>query len=151
MGPPRTEPPTFVERPDPIVEANPGRVPAPDATLSEVCADDGLLLSRYDINTVRRRLASICCVDGGWIADDPRCAAPWPAPDPVPCARWRELHADLLARYGHSFSDPKLQAHYATKPWYQQDDDFMPSDMAITAKRNVMTLDRFVRERIDCE
>jgi hypothetical protein len=109
------------------------------------------LLSRYDINTVRRRLSSICCVDGGLPPDSPRCTDPWPAPDPIPCARWRDLHADLLARYGHTFSDPKLQAQYTAKPWYQQDEGFMPSDMAITAKRNVTTLDRFVRERIDCQ
>ncbi len=116
-----------------------------------MCADEGLLLSRYDFLTVRHRLASLCCVEGGLPTTDARCSSPWPAPAPIPCTRWVELQAALMARYGKVFKDPAEQARYEAMSWYEPNPSFTVSEMTITAKRNVQALDRYARERIDCE
>lgn len=136
----------------PPIQANLGELPDPQATLAAICADDGLALSRFDLNTLRHRFAEVCCGIDGLDPTSARCTAPWPAADPIPCGRWGELQASLLARYGSTFQDqPTLRAHFEQQPWYRPNEAFQTNAMAITAKRNVATLTRFRAERIDCE
>lgn len=147
--PPEAAEPT--RAPDPL-EANLGSPPEENASRREICLDDGLLLSRYDINTLRHRLRGLCCEgEPGLPSDHARCSQPWPGPEPMPCSRWGELQATLLARYGHTFPNkPELRAHFDAQPWYKPDSDFSTSNMTIVAKRNASTLDRFARDQTDC-
>jgi hypothetical protein len=129
-------------------EANVGRVPLPDADKATVCGDDGLLLTRYSLTTVRTRFPELCCTPEG-TPDDPRCEAGF-LPDPVPCERWAELSAHLLARYGHVFGEDRWNERFAKESWYAPNPAFATGDMSIAAKRNAVTLRRFYAEKIDC-
>lgn len=117
---------------------NPGRLPVPEATRAEVCADPCLMLTRYDLATAQNRFADLCCAANG-VPGDKRCTEGF-LPEKVPCEAWAELKACVLARYGHVFADEAANARFAKEPWYSPNPSFATSDMTVTAKRNTITL-----------
>ena len=135
----------------PLVKANDGVLSQPDATLAEVCADDGLLLARHELSILRHRFVDLCCGSEGLDPSSERCTQPWPAPQPMPCERWAQLHAHLLARYGHRFQNETTQRYFESQSWYQPNPAFRTGQLSITAKRNVAALEHFRNEGIDCE
>ncbi|TVQ91887.1 MAG: YARHG domain-containing protein [Deltaproteobacteria bacterium] len=150
LNPPEPEPEVTTAPKKQGVKANEGVLSMPDATLAEICADDGLLLARHEVSILKHRFTEVCCGPDGLDPSSERCAAPWPGPDDMPCERWSELHAHLLARYGHRFQNEKLQSYFDEQPWYQPNKNFRTGMMSITAKRNVSALELFLRERKDC-
>lgn len=149
---PEPEPePEPAAKTQPAVKANEGLLSEPEASHIEVCADDGLLLARHEISVLKHRFAEICCGPDGLDPASDRCTQPWPAPAPMSCDRWLELHTHLLARYGHGFQREEVQAHYDAQPWYKRNEAFRTGQLSITAKRNVAALEHFRREKIGCE
>jgi hypothetical protein len=137
--------------PAPAADVNHGTVPLPDATRAEICADDGLLLTRYDFHTIKHRFKELCCGADG-LAGDPRCEQPWPFPERTSCARWDDLRYHIYARYGYVWEpDDPWHKRFAGQPWYREDPGFQLGNMSITAKRNDGTLRRFVTEKHECD
>ncbi|MFK7929171.1 MAG: hypothetical protein AB8H79_13340 [Myxococcota bacterium] len=132
-------------------KVNEGTVPMPDATRAEVCADDCLLLTRYDVHTVKHRFDSLCCGPDG-VPGDPRCGKPWPFEATESCEGWTRLEKCVYARYGYEFKPGSRWAEeFAKEPWYQPSEYFQAGDMSITAKRNTLSLQQFASSNADCK
>jgi hypothetical protein len=131
------------------VEPNAGRLPEPEASKSQVCADDGLTLTRWDYATFHRRFRDVCCGPDGLPPDHARCTTP-PLGDRPTCVRLQELRYSIVARYGQIFTEPALNNYFGAQPWYTPDASFHVNDLSVTAKRNVLTLESLVRNG-DCE
>ncbi|MFT7520112.1 MAG: hypothetical protein ACI9MC_002256 [Kiritimatiellia bacterium] len=124
-----------------------GLLPMPDATRAQICADDCLLLTRYDFNTVKHRYAELCCAEGD---TDARCTHPWPWDGKPKCDQVEYLRNCISARYGKVFDEPEWQARFDRESWYQQGGAFQPAAMSINAKRNDMLLMQILLNKEDC-
>lgn len=148
------EPPADPVPEKPAVSApkvNEGQLPAPDATRAEICADDGLLLTRHDFHTIKHRFKELCCGADG-IAGDPRCETPWPFAERPKCIEWEGLRFRIYARYGYVFDeDDPWRESLTSQPWYRENPRFEVGNMNITAKRNEGTLRRFQIEKHECD
>ena len=142
---------TDAAKPEPEARVNEGRQPMPEATKAQICADDCLLATRYDIHTVKHRFKDLCCGEDG-IPADPRCQEDvWPFPKTTSCRAWEKLEMCVYAKYGYVFKeDSEWKSVFEDAPWYTPDGTFTASQMSITAKRNTLTLRQFVREGVDC-
>lgn len=131
-------------------KANEGRVPAPEATRAEICADDCLLLTRYDVHTVKHRFDQLCCGEDG-VPGDPRCGKPWPFEPTDSCDGWIRLEKCVYARYGYEFKAGSPWAEeFAKEPWYKPNEYFQAGEMSIQAKRNALALRQFAATNADC-
>ena len=143
-------PPPEVKTGDYDVPVKPGGLlPLPDATKAQVCADDCLLLTRYDFNTVKHRYRDLCCTDDA-LGQHARCDQPWPWSGKPTCPQVELLRNCLSAKYGKVFSDPDWQQHFDKQSWYQQDGTFNPGTMSINAKRNDMALMQILLNEEQC-
>lgn len=131
-------------------KANLGRLPEPDATRAQVCADDCLLLTRYDVHTIKHRFDQLCCGEDG-VPGDPRCGQPWPFPETASCDGWERLEKCVYARYGYEFKPgSKWTEEFSKEPWYKPTEFFQAGDMSIAAKRNTLALKQFASSKADC-
>jgi len=136
-----------VGEPEPLINA--GRVPLPEASKAEVCADDGLALTRWDLATFHRRFSEVCCGSDGLPPDHARCVTP-PLGDLPTCLRLQELRYLIVARYGQVFEDEALKKHFEAQPWYVPDPSFHINDLTVTGKRNVISLQNLVQNGEGC-
>ena len=165
--PPDAAPEPAPEAAAPAPQVNEGTEPQPDATRAQICADDGLLLTRYDFHTIKHRFKELCCGADG-IAGDARCEQPWPFAERPKCSEWEDLRNHMFARYGFVWdaelpprptkadrafaaSQQRYKDLYDAEPWYQADPDFTVSQMSIVAKRNEGTLRRFLLDKHECD
>ena len=130
---------------------NEGTLAEPDATRAQICADDGLLLTRYAFNTVKHRFKELCCGPDG-VPGDPRCDQPWPFAERPACKEWEALRYKIYARYGYVFDeDDPWRETFVNQPWYRENPSFQVGDMSVTAKRNEGTLRRFQIDKFECD
>lgn len=151
---PPPAPPADTSPPDPDQQepsVNEGRKILQGATPAEVCADDCLLLTRYDVHTLKHRFKELCC-DTGLNADDPRCqTGVWPFPRDAPCTGWKRLEMCVYAKHGYVFKeDSEWKAVFEKEPWYQPNGTFNAGDMTILVKRNTLALRSFASGEVDC-
>jgi len=137
---------------EPEPKVNEGRTLVPGASKAQICADDCLLLTRYDVHTLKHRFKDLCCGADG-TPDDPRCETNvWPFPPDHDCTGWERLEMCVYAKYGYVFKeDSEWKPVFEAEPWYRPDGTFTASQMSIMTKRNTLTLRDFATQGVDCK
>ncbi len=117
---------------------------------AEICRDSSLALIRYDLDTLQRDFAGTCCGGDGLPADDMECNLDWPFSDVPPCEEWARMRNGIYARYGYPFEGARWRAEFEALPWYQRREDFDPSWMPATARKNVDRLKKNEEQKVAC-
>jgi hypothetical protein len=136
-----------------VMGSEPAPSPLEGKSTREICLDDGLLLSQYDIETLfGTPLPAPCCAAGILPEDDAwRCTLDWPSSDVPPCVIWKSLERRLLASYGYPFPDFGLREKLLTMRGYQVRSDFEMGWLNAHAQKNIEVLKKWWKENYSCE
>ena len=119
-------------------------------TTAQFCADDSLVLVKWDFDQAQRDFHRLCCGKDG-LGDDLRCELDWPFSDVPSCTAWASLRNGIYARYGYPFTKAEWQKTYAATPWYERREDFEASWLPAVAAANVEKLKQLEKDHVGCQ